>query len=85
MIFEKRVNHGPTDPWTDAGPVTGGDTRDFVTGPRGIGGPRRFENTQKRENMRTKIRGYTLLRGPLEPPWDPRGPRAYKNATHGPL
>ena len=65
--------------------MTGGDTRYFVTGPQGIGGPRRFENARKRKNARTKIRGYILLRGPLEPPWDPRGPRAYRNATHGPL
>ena len=65
--------------------MTGGDTCDFVTGPQGIGGPGRFENTQKRENMRTKIRGCRLLRGPLGPPWDPRGPRAYRKATHGPL
>ena len=52
----------------NTGPVTGGDTRDFVTGPRGIGGPRRLENPQKRKNMCTKIRGYTLLRGPLGAP-----------------
>ena len=45
-----------------SGPVTGGDTRDFVTGPWGIGGPRKFENMQKRKNTHTKIRGYTLLR-----------------------
>ena len=31
-------------------PGAGGNTCNFVTGPQGMGGPQRFENTQKHKN-----------------------------------
>ena len=51
-----------------AGPVTGGDTRDFFTGPRGIGGPRRFENTLKREKYVHKNKRIYTTKRPLGGP-----------------
>ena len=57
-----------TDQRTDRpGPVTGDDTCDFVTGPRGIGGPQKFENAKMQKYVH-KNKGIYTTKGPLGAP-----------------